>query len=774
VTDITLARAAGLARQWHRPLAVALQMGLVVLSNRLAFLLRFDAEVPHWANEAFWLMLPWLVAIRAVTFVAFKLNEGLWRHSGIYDLRAIAGGVGTSSLVFFLFTHTPVAPAVYPRSIFFVDALILMLLLGGVRMSRRLAAELFRGTPEKRVLIFGAGDAGELIVRAMKHNPSCRYQPVGFVDDDPAKVGHRIHGVPVLGAREDLSRIMALCQPHEVLLALPRAEPAAVRSVVRSLEPFKMSIKTLPNLQDLIDGQAELSQIRSLSVEDLLARAPIGLDPAPVEHLIAGRRVMVTGAGGSIGSELCRQLVKLAPASLVMLERYENSLHAIRLELEDASQQFGVRAVVGDVTDAVRVREVIKQHQPEIVFHAAAHKHVPLMEENPCEAIKNNVRGTRLLAHAAEEHGVDRFILISTDKAVNPTSVMGASKRLAELVIQAQAVGSGTSFAIVRFGNVLASNGSVVPRFVDQIKKGGPVTITHPEMRRFFMLIPEAVQLVLHAAAQAQSGATYVLEMGEQVKLLDMARDLIRLSGFVPDEEIPIEFIGLRPGEKLYEELVGRDEHVEPSAVQKILRVTSRAAPRSDFASSLAQIESAAAAGRHEMVHAALRKMVGLVASERTTPAGGVVATAPAHAAPVVASTGRSLEEIMRSLQETVEAFGAAATEGVAKTSLPGDGVPAACARPSEGPAEQPCPSCQSRSLHRSRARNFAERVRRSYSPKRLFRCADCSWRGWLLPLEFGDPAAVEPVATPDLVALDSAVQGFQVPLRSFSPRDLQ
>src|SRR5439155_3139700 len=296
---------------------------------------------------------------------------------------------------------------------------------------------------------------------------------------------------------------------------------------------------------------------RNLAVEDLLVRAPIGLDRKPLQHLIAGRRVMVTGAGGSIGSELCRKIAMHKQALLVMYERYENSLHAIRLELEDQKGRIGLHPIVGDVTDAVRVDEVLQAYRPEIVFHAAAHKHVPLMEENPCEAIKNNVRGTRVLAAAADRCGVDRFILVSTDKAVNPTSVMGASKRVAELIVQAQADGSGTSFSVVRFGNVLGSNGSVIPRFMEQIKKGGPVTITDPDMRRFFMLIPEAVHLVLHAASQAETGATYVLDMGEQVKLLDMARDLIRLADLLPEEDIKIEFIGLRPGEKLYEELVG-------------------------------------------------------------------------------------------------------------------------------------------------------------------------------------------------------------------------
>ena len=428
--------------------------------------------------------------------------------------------------------------------------------------------------------VFGAGDAGEMIVRDMRTKSSQPYRPIGFIDDDRAKVGLRIHGVPVLGTRHDLSAILERYKPHEVLIAIPRAEPAAMRAIVRSLEPFKIPIKTLPNLRDLIDGKVELAKIRSLSVEDLLVRAPVGLDIQPVKSLIAGRRVMVTGAGGSIGSELCRQIAGLKPATLVMFDRYENTLHDIRVELDDRKHAFGVIPVIGDVTDASRVNAVLAEHQPEIIFHAAAHKHVPLMEENPCEAVKNNVRGTRVLAQAADAHGVDRFIMISTDKAVNPTSVMGASKRVAELVVQAQAVGSGTSFSIVRFGNVLGSNGSVVPRFLDQIKKGGPVTVTHPDMRRFFMLIPEAVQLVLHAASQAESGATYVLEMGEQVKLLDMARDLIRLSGLIPEDDIKIEFTGLRPGEKLYEELVGADEEARPSAVEKFC-VSGRGVNRS-------------------------------------------------------------------------------------------------------------------------------------------------------------------------------------------------
>jgi FlaA1/EpsC-like NDP-sugar epimerase len=710
----------------RRPATIALQLAFALFSNWLAFLLRFDWDLPPYAREIFWQTVPWLVAVRAGAFIGFRLNEGLWRYASVYDLRAILGAVITSSIGFYLLTLAPSGPPLYPLSIFVVDAAVLMLLLGGGRLTRRMIAEASHRRSGKRILIFGAGDAGELIVRDIKNGGRSRYQAVGFVDDDSAKVGHRIHGVPVLGTREDLPEILKRHRPHEVLLAIPHAEPVAVRAILRALEPFKIPIKTVPNLRDLIDGKIELSKIRSLSVEDLLTRAPIGLTRDPLKHLIGGRRVMVTGAGGSIGSELCRQIARLKPASLVMYERYENSLHAIRMELEDARQQFGLYPVIGDVTDAARLAEVMRESRPEIVFHAAAHKHVPLMEEHPCEAIKNNVRGTRLMAQAADEYGVDRFILISTDKAVNPTNVMGASKRLAELIVQSQARGSSTSFCIVRFGNVLGSNGSVVPRFLDQIKKGGPVTITHPEIRRFFMLIPEAVQLVLHAAAQAEGGATYVLEMGDQVKLVDMARHLIRLSGFLPDEEIPIEFIGLRPGEKMFEELVGRDEEVGPSSIEKILRVTSRSPPREDLAEAIAHIERHAADGLRDPMFSALRELTGL------SSAGEEPAVAPILVEPV---------------------------------AVPADALKS---------AEQPCPECGSSTLYRSRAKSLPERVRRKLSAQRLFRCKTCEWRGWLQPLHVSDAEAVEPAALPDLAAIDAALQTSGPALRrSFSPQDL-
>jgi FlaA1/EpsC-like NDP-sugar epimerase len=722
-------RAQSLILRFRRVVSIAVQVLLVVASNRIAFMMRFDGVLPPWASVAWWQMLPWLVGIRALTFIPFQLYAGLWRYTSIYDLEALVGGVTISSILAYCFAISPLGPPLYPRSIFMVDALVLMVLLGGIRLARRVYSELSHTKGGKRVLIFGAGDAGELIVRDMKNNPGFSYQPVGFVDDDRTKVGLRIHGVPVLGTRQELQTILAQTKPDEVLIATPRADAAAVRSIVRALEPFKVPIKTLPNLREIIDGKVDVAQIRSLAVEDLLARAPIGLDSQPLMQLIEGRRVLVTGAGGSIGSELCRQIARLNPATLLMFERYENTLHAIRLELEDRKHTLGLFSIIGDVTDAARVDAVLREHQPEIIFHAAAHKHVPLMEENPCEAIKNNVGGTRVLARAAETHGVDRFIMISTDKAVNPTSVMGGSKRVAELIVQAQAIGSGTSFSIVRFGNVLGSNGSVVPRFMEQIGKGGPVTVTHPEMRRFFMLIPEAVQLVLHAASQAENGATYVLEMGEQVKVVDMARDLIRLSGLVPDDDIKVEFIGLRPGEKLYEEIVGADEELSPSAVDKILCIRSQRQVTPDLVARVETIEADAFNGHTDAVLGAMRELVGT--------------------------------------------FGAAgAPAALAEAPVP---VPVQPITELLGLDEQLCPSCGTGHARRSHARTLRERLKKAFTAERLFRCSDCAWRGWVVPVDAADRTPVDVQSAPDLASLDSAFK-WQRPAHrpSFSPRDLQ
>jgi FlaA1/EpsC-like NDP-sugar epimerase len=556
----------------RRTLVIGIHMCAIALASYLAFWLRFDGDIPEREMLLYIQTLPWLGAIRGLTFLRFQLYEGLWRYTSVYDLRRIVLGVAVSSLLFYCQVHLVMNERIYPRSVFIIDAMLLIFMMGGIRLTYRTYQELTRAKPQRRVLIYGAGDAGEMIVRDMKRYSA--YQPIGFVDDNVQKVGQRIHGVPVLGTRDDLSRVLAEKRPHEVLVAIPRVDPAGARSIVKALEPFKMPIRTLPNLRDLEECRVTVTAIRDLSIEDLLTRAPVGLDVERIRDLVAGKSVLVTGAGGSIGSELSRQIAALAPRVLVLYERYENSLYSIANDLQ--SCRSPVSLVIGDVTDVRRLTAVLRDYRPDVIFHAAAHKHVPLMELNICEAVKNNVTGTKRLGLAAQRYGVKQVVLISTDKAVNPSSVMGSTKRVAELILQRlQAQSSQTNFVTVRFGNVLGSNGSVVPRFLEQIRTGGPVTVTHPEMRRFFMLIPEAVQLVLHAAGLGTGGALYVLDMGEQIKLLDMARNLIRLSGFVPDEEIQITFTGPRSGEKMFEELVGPDETLVASGVDKVLRVRS-------------------------------------------------------------------------------------------------------------------------------------------------------------------------------------------------------
>ncbi len=583
--------------RYRRVAIVAIHLALITLSNYLSFFLRFDGAIPSFWWDVFVRNLVWVVAIRALVFVPFRLYEGLWRYSSIWDLRNIIVAVVTSSVVF-AFAVKVIWNEPYPRSAFIVDGLLLVVLLGGVRLARRLYRELDRLDKARRVLIYGAGDAGELIVRDMKSNRFYNLEPIGFLDDDVSKVGLSIHGVRVLGTRDDLAAVMARKAPGAVLVAITRAEPAQLRGLVRALEPYKVPIKILPNMRDLLGGRVSVNKIRDLSIEDLLTRAPVDLDPQPVRRLIAGRRVLVTGAGGSIGSELCRQVASYQPELLIFCERYENGLFAIAHDFDSRVPEVSYHAALVDVTDEARVDAVMARFQPHVVFHAAAHKHVYLMELNACEAVKNNVTGTRVVAEAADRHAVQQFVLISTDKAVNPTSVMGASKRVAELLVQSLADRSKTEFVTVRFGNVLGSTGSVSEIFKRQIENGGPITVTHKDARRYFMLVGEAVQLVLHAAARGGTRSVYVLDMGEQVSVLELARNLIRLYGLTPDVDIPIQFIGLRPGEKLIEELAGVGETMVESLPAGVCRMQpDHRIAREFFERLLTRLESAGRAG---------------------------------------------------------------------------------------------------------------------------------------------------------------------------------
>jgi FlaA1/EpsC-like NDP-sugar epimerase len=448
-----------------------------------------------------------------------------------------------------------------------------VLLLGGLRMLIRLYHEEFRTVESgrlKRFLIVGAGNAGEALLREIHRMPVGEYDVVGFIDDDPAKQGTNIHGIPILGALEHLPDICKDNNIDEIAIAMPSATHHQLRRVIQVCEGTKIRFRTVPSITDIASGKFRVSQIRDVDINDLLGREVVQLDLDLIEAFIKDKVVLVTGAGGSIGSEMCRQVSTFDPKLLLLVEQAENPLFYIEQELHRELSGIGLKGIICNITDRIRVEEVFERYRPQVVIHAAAHKHVPLMELNPGEAIKNNIVGTQVVADAADKYGTTNFVMISTDKAVNPTSIMGSSKRIAELYIQDLNRTSETDFVTVRFGNVLGSEGSVVPIFKKQIVEGGPVTVTHPEMKRYFMVIPEAVQLVLQAATMGQGGEIFVLDMGEPVGIVDLARELITLSGFRPGEDIEVVFTGPRAGEKLFEELSIKGEDMQPTRHSKI------------------------------------------------------------------------------------------------------------------------------------------------------------------------------------------------------------
>ena len=586
--------------QYRFALVVGLQLGLIVVANVTAFALRFEGDILPDQVRLFLSGLPFILVIYAASFTAFGIQRGLWRYVGLHDLGRILWAVVISSVVAYGVLYGLLGWIQYPRSIIILTGVFSGLLLAGIRLAVRWFREWLQvlSPTALRVLIVGAGHASELLIRDMHSSDGSLYRPVGLVDDDPIKQKMKIHGVPVVGKIVDIPIFARSLAIHEIIVAISSASSELKQRVLTASEGCKVPIRILPSMQQLLANPERLRQIRPMSLEDLLQREPLEMDRQELHPLLKGKRVLVTGAGGSIGSELCWQVAQYQPASLILFERYENGLYALDLALRMQFPSIRIVSLVGDVSVHDRVIEVFRQTGPEIIFHAAAHKHVPLMELNPKEAVRNNVFGTKTVAEAALACGIDHFVLISTDKAVNPTSVMGATKRVAEDLLQSLSRRGKTKFTVVRFGNVLGSNGSVVPLFTDQIRRGGPVTVTHPEIKRFFMTIPEAVQLVLQASHLGRGGEVFILDMGEQVKVADLAKNMIVLSGLVPDQDIQIVYSGLRPGEKLYEEFFDEAEQVEPTSHIKIRRVISPPEIQSDrLDRAIAALETAVSHG---------------------------------------------------------------------------------------------------------------------------------------------------------------------------------
>lgn len=510
------------------------------------------------------LFLATFVLAHEAAFYFTGMYRGLWRYAGIRDMGRVFVGVTSGQVLW----GALIALFSFKVSVFAIIAIWLVLLAGalGVRLAFRIRddfikAPLKRTVKHKRVLIAGAGQAGALVIRDIQRDPLRRYLPVCLVDDDPSKQQMELCGVPIKGTLADIRGLIDALGIDEVILAMPSAPKALLRQLHEQCRGWGMPFKIVPGINELIDGRVSVNQIREVQVEDLLGREPVQLDLEEIAGYLQGKRVLVTGAGGSIGSEICRQVSRFHPELLIMLGRGENSIFEIQQEMKAERPHVPIQAVITDVRDKAAVERLFMQTRPHVVFHAAAHKHVPLMEDWPEEAVKNNVFGTLHVVDAAQRHGAERFVLISTDKAVNPTSIMGATKRVAELIMQSYARSKkGPVFTAVRFGNVLGSRGSVVPLFQKQIARGGPVTVTHPDMTRYFMTIPEAVQLVIQAGAMARGGEIFVLDMGEPVRILDLAENMIRLSGFEPGKDIEIVFTGPRPGEKLFEEILTAEE----------------------------------------------------------------------------------------------------------------------------------------------------------------------------------------------------------------------
>jgi len=610
--------------RFRRPLIVFAHIVVFAASLMLSFLVASNMQFnTKWLVGQYPVLLVFFIVVKIVVFGLFRQYRGWWRYVGISDLTTIIRASLVSTLIIVALWFSALQANAVRRAlptitevgqgVFMADLFGTIFLLAGLRMAVRLYYEEFRTVEVgrlKRFLIVGAGNTGESLLREIHRMPVAEYEVVGFIDDNPSKQGIRIHDIPVLGMVEQLPEICKEKTIEEVAIAMPSATVPQRRRVIQVCQGTKVRFRTVPSMTDIASGKFRVSQIRDVDINDLLGRAAVQLDTDSIEAFIKGKTILVTGAGGSIGSEMCRQMCYYKPKLLLLVEQAENPLFYIERELRERWPDIPASAVVCDTTDRTRVDAVFDKFRPEVVIHAAAHKHVPLMETNPGEAIKNNVVGSQTVADAADKFGCGNFVMISTDKAVNPSSIMGSSKRVAEMYVQDLNRTSKTHFVTVRFGNVLDSEGSVVPIFRKQIAQGGPVTVTHPEMKRYFMTIPEASQLVLQAASMGKGGEIFLLDMGEPVKIVDLARELITLSGFRPGEDIEITFMGLRPGEKLFEELSIKGEDMQETRHPKIAIWKNIPMDRDRLRQGIAQLVALAKTGEHGAIAAKIKELV--------------------------------------------------------------------------------------------------------------------------------------------------------------------
>ena len=577
----------------HRIILAIIDIGVINISLYLSFALRFDNKIPQEYYTLFKETHVIVTVIALCSFIFFNLYNRIWKYASVNELIAIVLATSFNSLT--ALGYTFMIGKTYPRSIYILFWLLLTTFVGGSRFILRtfngVTPMLRRPEGVRNVMVIGAGEAGSLVIQEFKKHPDLKMRPVVLIDDDVNKHGMRIHGVRVFGGRNIIPEMVQKKNIKEIVIAMPSIDRLQIREIVSICSETKCKLKIVPGVYELLDGKVSINRIRDVKIEDLLGREPVKVNLEEISGYIKDKVVLVTGGGGSIGSELCRQIARFEPKELLIFDISENNVYSLEFDLSSLYPDLKYTALIGSVRDRARLEYIFDKYRPNVVFHAAAHKHVPLMELNATEAIKNNVFGTLNVAEMADKFNAERFILISTDKAVNPTNIMGASKRIAEIIILMMSIKSRTVFSAVRFGNVLGSDGSVIPLFKKQIEKGGPVTVTHPEVTRYFMTIPEAVQLVIQAGAMAEGGEIFILDMGEPVKIADLARDMIRLSGLEPGVDIEIEYIGLRPGEKLYEELLLNEEGITATKYKKIYIAKPGFSDREAFEKELAKLK---------------------------------------------------------------------------------------------------------------------------------------------------------------------------------------